>query len=109
MRAKRDACEGGLRKEVHEMKIEKKDAQSEYEESKEDSANKRATVAKSLGDKESVSIGLPGGNHGGVRGRQCYLHWRRGQRQQQHSQGQRGIEYAQAEESAMRREVWFAV
>ena len=41
--AKRDARVEEFRTEIHEMKFDKKDAQSEYDESKEDSASKRAT------------------------------------------------------------------
>jgi peptidoglycan hydrolase CwlO-like protein len=49
-----DALVGDLEKEIQEMEFEEKDAQSEYEEFIEDSANKRATDSKSLTDKESA-------------------------------------------------------
>jgi len=48
-----DALVGDLEKEIQEMEFEEKDAQEEYEEFIEDSANKRATDSKSLTDKES--------------------------------------------------------
>jgi septal ring factor EnvC (AmiA/AmiB activator) len=49
-----DALVGDLEKEIQEMEFEEKDAQSEYEEFIEDSANKRATDSKSLTDKEAA-------------------------------------------------------
>lgn len=49
-----DALVGDLEKEIQEMEFEEKDAQEEYEEFIEDSANKRATDSKSLTDKESA-------------------------------------------------------
>jgi len=49
-----DALAGDLEKEIQEMEFEEKDAQSEYEEFIEDSANKRATDSKSLTDKEAA-------------------------------------------------------
>jgi peptidoglycan hydrolase CwlO-like protein len=49
-----DALVGDLEKEIQEMEFEEKDAQEEYEEFIEDSANKRATDSKSLTDKEAA-------------------------------------------------------
>merc|ERR1740133_858984 len=49
-----DALIGDLEKEIQEMEFEEKDAQSEYEEFIEDSANKRATDSKSITDKEAA-------------------------------------------------------
>jgi septal ring factor EnvC (AmiA/AmiB activator) len=49
-----DALVGDIEKEIQEMEFEEKDAQSEYEEFIEDSANKRATDSKSLTDKEAA-------------------------------------------------------
>ena len=68
MMAMIDALVGDLEKEIQEMEFEEKDAQSEYEEFIEDSANKRATDSKSLTDKEAAKadaevaeVGCPGG------------------------------------------------
>ena len=49
-----DALVGDLEKEMQEMEFEEKDAQDEYEEFIEDSANRRATDSKSLTDKETA-------------------------------------------------------
>merc|ERR1719305_232205 len=49
-----DALVGDLEKEIQEMEFEEKDAQEEYEEFIDDSANKRATDSKSLTDKEAA-------------------------------------------------------
>jgi len=49
-----DALIGDLEKEIQEMEFEEKDAQEDYENFVEDSANKRATDSKSLTDKESA-------------------------------------------------------
>merc|ERR1719223_419258 len=49
-----DALVGDLEKEIQEMKFEEKDAQEEYEEFIEDSAEKRANDSKSITDKEGA-------------------------------------------------------
>jgi len=49
-----DSLVGELETEIQEMEFEEKDAQSEYEEFIEDSANKRAQDSKSITDKESA-------------------------------------------------------
>ena len=49
-----DALVGDLEKEVQEMEFEEKDAQDEYEEFIEDSANRRAIDSKSFTDKETT-------------------------------------------------------
>merc|ERR1719265_56925 len=49
-----DALVGDLEKEIQEMEFEEKDAQEEYEQFIDDSANKRAQDSKSLTDKESA-------------------------------------------------------
>ena len=52
--ARIDSLVGDLEKEIQEMEFEEKDAQEDYEEFIEDSANKRATDSKSLTDKEAA-------------------------------------------------------
>jgi len=49
-----DALIGDLEKEIQEMEFEEKDAQEDYENFVEDSANKRATDSKSLTEKEAA-------------------------------------------------------
>ena len=49
-----DSLIGDLEKEIQEMEFEEKDAQEDYENFIEDSANKRATDSKSLTDKEAA-------------------------------------------------------
>jgi len=49
-----DALVGDLEKETQEMKFEEKDAQEEYEQFIEDSADKRGTDSKSITDKEGA-------------------------------------------------------
>merc|ERR1740138_725448 len=49
-----DALVADLEKEIQEMEFEEKDAQEEYEQFIDDSANKRAQDSKSLTDKESA-------------------------------------------------------
>merc|ERR1719152_504075 len=47
-----------LDKEIQEIEVEEKEAQKEYEQFMADSANKRATDAKSIEDKESAKADL---------------------------------------------------
>merc|ERR1719155_339680 len=53
-----DMMVADLDKEIQEIEVEEKEAQKEYEQFMADSANKRATDAKSIEDKESAKADL---------------------------------------------------